>query len=151
MGPLLGRAFAVGGELPEFGLSGLGGERDDAFAVGQEARFAVADAGVAGDFHDASGFGGEQEDGAAGGEDDVGAIGREVGGGEIVERLLDPVLAHLVEVGDEGDGDKLFVTGGEIEQPEVGAGGVDDAAFEERGGLHVEECAGGFPALTPWP
>lgn len=142
--PLFRRGFAVGGELPELCFTGFGREGDDAFAVRQEAGFAIADIGLAGDFDDAPGFGGKQEDCAAGGEDGARAIRRDVDGGEVVDRLLDPVLAHLVEVGDQCDGNEFFVASGEVEEPEVGAGGVDDAALEERGGLDVEDVLVAF-------
>ena len=138
---LLGLADAVGGIFPEFGFAAGGGEGDDGFSVGSVAGFAEADGGIAGDFDDASaGSGREGEDFAAGGENGGGAIGREVGHGEVVERLFDPVIAELVEIGNERDGDDGVLIGVEVEEPEVGAALIDDAAFGEGSGLDVESA-----------
>ena len=139
VGPLLGRGFAIGGKLPEFRFTGFGGERDDAFSVGQEARLAITNGVIPRDFHDATGLGGEGEDLAARGEDSARSVWRNVHGCEVVMRFFDPMLAHLVEVGEQRNRDDLLVSGIQIEEPQIGAGGIDDAAVVERGRLHIED------------
>jgi len=60
--------------------------------------------------------------------------------GQIIERLLDPVLAHLVEVRDQGDGNQtlrgpVFRSSSQRSEPQA----YTDAAVEKRCRLHVED------------
>src|SRR6266446_2028542 len=136
---LLRLADTVGGIFPEFGFSASGGDGDDGFSVGGIPRFAEADCGIARDFYDATAGGcGQGEDFSARGEDGGATIRRDVSHGEVVERLLDPVVVELVKIGDERDGDDRVLIRFEVEQPEVGSALVDDPFIGEGSGLHVK-------------
>src|SRR6185437_4678137 len=136
----LGRpADAIARKVPEFGLAGRGGQRENGLAIGEEAGIAVTDTGLVGDLNDAAGFGRHGEEGATSCKHGAGAVRRQVDAGEIVERLLDPVDAHLVEVGLESDGDEMLLAAADVEDPEVAGAGVNDAAIVERGRLDVKD------------
>src|SRR5581483_2102953 len=89
---------------------------------------------------DAAGLGRHGEDGAAGCKDGAGPIRRQMDAAEIVERLFDPMDAHLVEIGLESDGDEVVLAGADVEDPEITGAGVSDAAVVERGGLDVKDA-----------
>ena len=129
---------AVGGEAPEFHLAGFVGEGEEGFAVPDERGLAVAHAALAGGLDEAAGAGGRDEDLPARGEGDAVAGGRQGNMGEVVDGLRHPFLAGLVEVGGEGDRDDGVATGGEIEQPEIGAVLVNDATAAEAGIFDAE-------------
>jgi hypothetical protein len=65
----------------------------------------------------------ECEDFAARGEHGAGSIGRDMHGGEVVERLLDPVLAHLIEIGEKRNRNRfscpLFRSSSHRSEPEA--------------------------------
>ena len=84
-------------------------------------------------------LGGDGKNFAARGEHGCGAIGRDVGGSQVFQRLLYPVLTHLVEVGLERDRNLFFVARSQVNIPKIGGGGVDNVTIGDRCGLHVED------------
>ena len=139
---LLGRAEAVGRDSVEFPFAGLVGEDHEALAVAEEARRPGPDAVLAADLDPAAVADGGDEDVAAGDEDDAVAVRRDVPGGQIVEGFRHPPLAHLVEVGGQGDGQGRIVPGADVENAEIGHELVGDAARVEARGAGVEALVG---------
>ena len=136
---LLRLALAIRGITPEFGLAGFRRNRQYRFSVGHVARVAITDAGISRDLHDASARGrGQGEHFAARGEHRRASIRRDVRHAEVFQRLLHPVIAQLVEIGNQRDGNDGVLIGIQVEQPEVCAALVHDAPVRERRGLHVE-------------
>jgi len=83
---------------------------------------------------------------AARGERDAVAVRRELGGGEKVHRLLHPGLPHLIEIGDQAHGQRRVLIRRDVEDPQVGAELVDDAAVVEVGRGHFPAAVEGVLA-----
>ena len=58
---------------------------------------------------------------------------------QVADRPLDPVVAQLIEVGQEGDGNDLFARALEILEPQIRAAGIDHAPVRQRRRRHVEK------------
>ena len=144
-GQLLGWAGAVGGSLPDFHFAGFGGEHDNRLAVRAEAGFADSAGLAAPNFGEAALFDRNDERPSTGGDDDTAAVGCHVCGGGVFEGILDPVLAEVVEVGFDGDGDLPVGAGCDVVEAEVRTQCIDDAPVGKRGGVGVE--AGVFGEL----
>src|SRR5205814_8066528 len=127
---------------PALDLARLVGKRDDALAVGEEAGLAVTHTGPAGDLDESPLPGRHHEHLPARGEHDALAVGGGLGGGQEVERLLEPALAQLVEVGGQADVERRVDAGSDVEEAQVGAELVDDAPV-------AEARRGDLPAAVP--
>ena len=142
VGQRFGLAEAVGRQRPHLDLAGLVGQGDQRLVV-KEARLAVADALLAGGLDEPPLFGRRHEHLAAGRYHHLVAVGRRVGGGQVIQRVAGDVLALLIEVGVERDRHDMIFPGGDVKKVNVGAELVGDAAVVERG-------VGGVPARHDW-
>ena len=101
-------------------------------------RIAIAHALLAWQFHKAARVRGRDEDLPTRGEHHAVPGGRDVPVREILHRLLDPVLALLLEVGDQSDIKHRVLPGREVVNPDVGPALIGDATRIHRGRFHVE-------------
>ncbi len=121
----------------EFELARFIGERQQVFAVWHEAGFAVTDARLVGDPHEAAPLGGCHEDAAPRREDDAFPLRMDVGGRQMFDRPLDPLLAELIEVGSQGDRHHAVDSARDVVEPDVGSQLVDDSSLLQVGRLNV--------------
>ena len=130
----------------EFPLAGRVVEDHQALAVAHEPGRPGPDALLAADPDPAAVADGRDEDVAAGDEDDAVAVRGDVARGQVVERLRHPALAHLVEVGGQGDGQGGVLVRGDVVDMDVGHELVGDAARVEARGAGVEALVEGVLA-----
>jgi len=64
--------------------------------------------------------------------------------GEIIHRLLYPMLAHLVEVGNQRNGNHFLMAGVQVEKPQVGTRSIDNAPIIQRRGFNIENMLMAF-------
>ncbi len=126
-------AHAVRRERHELELAGRVGEPEQALAVGQEHRVTVAHARLARGPHQPPLGRGGHEDPAAGGEHHRVALRVEMRRGQVLHRLLDPLLPELVEVGGQADRQPPLHSRGDVVEPQVGAHLVDHPPAVEGG------------------
>ncbi len=107
------------------------------FAVGHETGLAVTDARLVGNAHEAAALGGGDEHATSRREDDAFPLRMDVGGRQMVDRPLDPLLAKLIEVGRQGDRHHAIDAARDVVKPDVGSQLVDDASLVQIGRLNV--------------
>ena len=134
---LFAATHAVDRIAPELGLAALGRHHQDALAVGRIARIAKPHARLVRHAHQPPRFGRRREHLAARREDHPRPIRRHVPGGQVLRRLPHPALAQLFEVGDQRDRHHRVLARLQIEQRDVRAILVRDAAVGERRTLRV--------------
>src|SRR5258706_5360865 len=90
-----------------------------------------------GSLHQAALLGWGDEDFATRSESQFAAVVGNMSGSRVVGGLLDPVLAEVIEIGRQINGDELVGAGRDVVEPQIGAELVDNASLGERGCLHV--------------
>ena len=126
VGELRRGADAVRRYAPELHFPALVGEREQALAVGHEAGIADANLLVAERFDESPLLDRRDEELAARRENDAIAVRREMDAGDPFDGIPDPLLAGLLEVGDERDRDLAVVVRCDVIDMQISAELISD-------------------------
>ena len=113
--------LAVGRIEPELHFARFGRKRHHRLSIRHEPRFAEAARLVLAHIDEAALLGWRHKDASARGQRDLVAVGREMHRGKIIDGILDPMLAQIVEIGRELDRDGAILAGRDVVQAQIGA------------------------------